>query len=147
MVVILLGSRFGGKAVPAALDEIDFSMLQGVSCDIDSIKENKNNLSVTQLEILKAIECKIPIYTFINDGVMHDQHTYEKNKKKKIINEIEFPNIDKQETAKYIFEFINFLRHRVQNNAVFEFSKFEDIETLLKKQVPRYFQWISGTVG
>lgn len=65
---------------------------------------------------------------------------YEKNKGKSIINEIEFPAIEKAETAVFIFEFINFLRHRARGNSVFSFSKVQDIEDTLKKQWSGLFQ-------
>ena len=43
---------------------------------------DKKNISITQLEILKAIEMEIPIFTFIDQKVSHDHLFYEKNKNK-----------------------------------------------------------------
>ncbi|MDA3943107.1 MAG: hypothetical protein PF694_06160, partial [Bacteroidetes bacterium] len=53
---------------------------------------------------------------------------------------VDFPSIDKKETAIFIFEFINFIRHRSKNNSIVEFSKFEDIQDFLKKQWAALFQ-------
>ncbi|MCA2018915.1 DUF4062 domain-containing protein [Vibrio tritonius] len=139
IVVLIVGSRFGGKSVPQALNKIDFESLFKESKSTESLK-SKENLSVTQLEILKAVESGIPVFTFIDNGVWHDHATYEKNKDKGIIDEIEFPSIQKPETASFIFEFINFLRHRARGNSVFSFSKLQDIEEILRKQWSSLFQ-------
>lgn len=49
-------------------------------------------------------------------------------------------SIEKQETAKYIFNFINFVRLRTRGNNIFTFEKGQDIEDTLKKQWSGYFQ-------
>lgn len=138
-VVLIVGSRYGGKSVPEALTKIDFEKLYQESKSTDSLK-SKENISVTQLEILKAVESGIPVFTFIDDGVWHDHALYEKNKDKPIVTEIEFPSIQRPDTAKFIFEFINFLRHRTRGNSVFPFSKLQDIEETLKRQWSSLFQ-------
>ena len=133
VLVLIIGSRFGGKATLEALNRIDFEALKNESVSIESLKE-KECLSVTQLEVLTAIENSIPVYTFIEKRVLHDHALYEKNKSSDIIEKIIFPSIEKQETAKYIFNFINFVRHRTRNNNIFAFEKGQDIEDILKKQ-------------
>lgn len=139
MLILIIGSRFGGKAKPEALSKVSFELLKNESANVDSLK-NEENLSVTQLEVLKAIESGMPIYTFIDKRVWHDHLLYEKNKNSEIIDKIIFPSIDKQETAKYIFDFINFVRLRNINNTIFPFEKGQDIEEILKKQWSYYFQ-------
>lgn len=139
MLILLIGSRFGGKSIPSALEEIDFDRLKNTSLS-SFVFEDKEKLSITQLEVCKAIELSTPIFTFINEKVLHDHNVYEKNKDKPIISEISFPSIEKPESAKYIFEFINFLRHRTENNSFCPFSKNEDIELFLKKQWSALFQ-------
>jgi len=139
VVVLIIGSRFGGKVVPDALAGFDFESLKKESRSIESLKKQEN-LSITQLEILKAVQSDIPIYTFIDAGVMHDHSLYEKNKDNPIIREILFPSIEKPHTALFIFEFINFLRHRTKGNSVYPFSKLQDIEDILKRQWSALFQ-------
>ena len=109
ILVLIIGSRFGGKVTPESLNQINFDVLKNESASVDSLKE-KECLSVTQLEVLKAIESSMPVYTFIDKRVWHDHSLYEKNKSSDIIDKIIFPSIEKQETAKYIFNFINFVR-------------------------------------
>ncbi len=137
MVIMLIGSRFGGKIIPEALSNIDFENLLKASCDITVLK-NIEKLSVTQLETLKAIDLGIPVFAFVDDKVMHDHFVYQKNKE--LVEQINFPSIDKPETAKYIFEFINFLSHRNFGNSVIPFKKLEDIENHLRKQWASLFQ-------
>lgn len=139
ILILIIGSRFGGKASTESLNKINFEALKNESNSVDSLKE-KECLSVTQLEVLKAIENSMPIYTFIDKRVWHDHALYEKNKNSDIIEKIIFPSIEKQETAKYIFNFINFVRLRTKGNNIFTFEKGQDIEEILKKQWSGYFQ-------
>ncbi|MHB1328531.1 MAG: DUF4062 domain-containing protein [Gemmatimonadales bacterium] len=140
MVLLIVGSRFGGTAIPAALDGIDFTFIQQTSTKPD-ILLSKEKLSITQLEVLKAIEQGIPVYAFVDDKVLHDHHVYERNKDKKgVIDQLDFPSIQKRETAKYIFEFINFLGHRATNNGVIGFTRLEEIRLHLLSQWSQLFQ-------
>lgn len=133
VVILIIGSRYGGKAIPKAISSLDIELLKDISNGTKLIDDIKN-VSITQLEILKAIEHNVPVFTFVDSKVMHDHLFYEKNKDKDVIYSIEFPSIAKKDTAIYIFEFINFLRLRTKNNAVIEYSKLSDIEVYLKKQ-------------
>jgi hypothetical protein len=112
---------------------VDFTQLSPALLGGDFLK-SKENLSITQLEVLKAIIDGIPVFAFVDSGVLHDHHTYEKNKDKAAIKEIEFLSIEKQETARYIFEFINFLRLRSEGNAILPFTRLDDIRDHLRKQ-------------
>jgi len=140
LIVLIIGSRFGGVAVPSALEGIDFEALRKLSTKT-AILENKTTFSITQLEIFKAIEHGIPIYVFVEEQVLHDHLVYEKNKDKKdVVEKIDFPSIQKKESAKYIFEFINFLSHRVTNNSITSFSRLDDIRAHLTGQWSQLFQ-------
>ena len=132
-VVLIIGSRFGGKAIPKAISGVEIQKFKSTSKN-SKLLESPDSISITQLEILKAIDANIPVFTFVDSRVMHDHLFYEKNKDKGIIDSIDFPSIDRKETAVYIFEFINFLRFRSKNNSIVEFSKISDIEDFLKKQ-------------
>lgn len=137
MVVLLIGSRFGGRAVPEALSLIDLENLVNSSFDVTVLKDPEK-LSITQLEVLKAIDASVPVFAFVEEKVMHDQLVYQKNKD--LSDKIKFPSIDKPDTAKYIFEFISFLHHRNKGNAVIPFSRISDIESHLLKQWGSLFQ-------
>lgn len=78
-VVVIIGSRFGGRVVPQALAKVDLEALKLISKSNDLLK-SKDNISITQLEVLKAIEASIPVFAFVEDRVMHDHATYEKTK-------------------------------------------------------------------
>ena len=131
--IVIIGSRFGGKVVPQALQKVDLDALESMSKNNEILK-TKESISITQLEVLKAIERSIPVYAFIDSRVMNDHATYERNKGKEIAGQIDYASIEKPETAIFIFEFINFLRLRTINNAVTTFSRPQDIEEALRKQ-------------
>ncbi|WP_321827097.1 DUF4062 domain-containing protein [Maribacter dokdonensis] len=133
ILVLIIGKRFGGKAIPKALDEIDIEKARSLSSS-QKIFDADGKLSITQLEVIKALELGIPIFTFVDSKVYHDHFVYEKNKEKDILNSITFPSIEKKDTAIYIFEFINFITHLTDNNSLQEFSRTEDIEGHLRKQ-------------
>lgn len=137
IVVVLIGSRFGGRAVPEALNAVDIENLVKASFDIAVLHEPEK-LSITQLEVLKAIDASVPVFAFVDEKVMHDHFVYQKNKD--IADKIKFPSIEKTESAKYIFEFINFLHQRNKGNSVISFGRIEDIETHLLKQWGALFQ-------
>lgn len=132
VVILIIGSRFGGNAIPEAINRIDVDSLKAKSKSTTALEGR--NLSVTQLEILKAIDVGIPVFPFIDSSVLHDHLFYEKNKGKPFINEIKFPSVEKNDTAPYIFEFINFLRQKDYGNSIFPFSSPIDIEDIIKKQ-------------
>ncbi|MDK8189210.1 DUF4062 domain-containing protein [Paenibacillus sp. UMB7766-LJ446] len=134
VLILIMGSRFGGKAIPKAAEVVNLEYLKDKSKS-NKILDDSANLSITQLEVIRAIESGIPIFTFVENKVMHDHLVYEKNKDKEFIESLDFPSFaDKPETAKYVFEFINFLRHRIENNSIVSFNKMEDIESYLRKQ-------------
>ena len=140
VVVLIIGSRFGGEAIPSLLDKIDWVKLGSLSSKTEVLEATQKK-SITQLEIFKAIENEIPIYVFIDNSVFHDHLFYEKNKHAAdFIKTVKFPSIEKNETATYIFEFINFLRARVTNNGITPFSTIEDIESYLRNQWSFLFQ-------
>jgi hypothetical protein len=137
MIILIVGSRFGGKIIPDALSSVNIEKLVKSSFNIE-VLDNIEKLSITQLEVLKAIESSLPVFAFVEEKVLHDHLVYERNKD--LIDQINFPYIEKPETAKYIFQFINFLRNRVKGNSVIPFSKIEDIENHLRKQWASLFQ-------
>jgi len=137
IVVVLIGSRFGGRAVPEALGSIDIESLLKSSFDVTVLRDPEK-LSITQLEVLKAIDATVPVFAFVDEKVMHDHYVYQKNKD--IADKIKFPSIEKPESARYIFEFINFLHQRNKGNSVIPFGRIEDIETHLLKQWGALFQ-------
>jgi hypothetical protein len=139
MVILIIGSRFGGKSFPKTLEYIDIESLKNKILSSEVLKE-KENLSITQLEYLKCIEIGLPIFTFASAGVMNDLNTWERNKEKGFVNDIIYPNIGTQETAKYIFEFINCIRSQHEGNSITLFSTLDDIKTHLRKQWAALFQ-------
>ena len=98
-MVVLIGSRFGGRIVPEALSNVDLENLTNSSFDVTVLNEPEK-LSNTQLEVLKAIDATVPVFAFVDEKVMHDHFVYQNNKE--LVGKIKFPSIDKPESAKYI---------------------------------------------
>jgi hypothetical protein len=139
MVILLIGSRFGGTATPEALADFEIGDLSKASSKSDLVID-KHKLSVTQVEVMKAIESDVPLFAFVDSKVYSDHHLYQKNKEKTFAQEITYPSIEKPNTAKYIFEFITFITHRFSNNAITPYAGFSDIEDHLIKQWSMMFQ-------
>jgi len=133
IVILLIGSRFGGTATPEALSDLDMEEVAKASNKTDLVLD-KHKLSITQVEVMKAIEADVPLFAFVDAKVFSDHHLYQKNKDKPFANEISYPSIEKPHTARYIFEFITFITHRFSNNAITPYSSFSDIENHLIKQ-------------
>lgn len=138
IVILLIGSRFGGSAVPEAISEIDLEDISSRSTKGDIGEQDK--YSITQLEVMKAMELGIPIFTFVDSTVYAEHHTYIKNRDSEISEKIVYGSISKPETARYIFEFISFISHMNSNNAIFPFRNFSDIEDHILKQWSGLFQ-------
>lgn len=138
MAILVMGGRFGGKAVPQALDLIKIEESNKAKAFINNF--NQGEVSITQLEILKAFERKIPVFTFISDYLETYHHLYEVNKGKPELKMIDFPNIEKKETVPYICEFLNYIRYKKSNNAYFSFKNATDLIETFKKQLAFYFR-------
>jgi hypothetical protein len=139
MLILFIGSRFGGNTIPQVSEMIDYEKLANQSKSTDFLKE-PSKASITQLEVLRAIERGVPIFPFIQKDVLHDHRVYTENKKEGIEIKINYPSIANQASAKYIFEFFNFLRHRNRGNYYFSFEKFDEIAICLRKQWSMQFK-------
>lgn len=131
VMVLVVGSRFGGEAIPSVIKDLG----QGQVDDILSDNE-EHKFSVTQAEALAAFDQSIPVFAFVDFGVLHDYRVYSLNPEVKIT----YPSISQADTAEYIFEFINFLQNRAYGNAVIPFARIEEITDHLRKQWTALFQ-------
>ena len=139
MVIFIIGGRYGGKSIPQALDLLDIEKLKEKGPSTELL-ENKKDLSITQLEFLKSIQTGIPVFTFVDTGVMNDYEFWKRNKENGINNKIEYPHIEKQETAKYIFNFIDYIGSLHNGNSIASFSNLDNIKNHLRKQWAALFQ-------
>lgn len=138
MLVLLIGGRFGGRAVPESVKLLDNRFLP---------KGRDGEYSITQLEYFYALQNKIPVFPFVKENVYEDHGKYIKKKKKSSIfsrfffwKKNEYKSIAKQCDADKIFEFIDFVRKRRKNNAIIPFATISDIEIALKKQWSSLFK-------
>lgn len=163
MVILLIGSRFGGVAIDEAHKLIDSKLINEkiINKDIDALfkeiedikklenekektgvdgkpyKAKKIGFSITHFEILKAIQEDIPIYAFVKDKVWNFNEFYLENKKS--VNNLKFPGLN-EDSTRYLFEFIEILKKRGKNNSLFPYNNYMDIETTLKTQLALKFK-------
>jgi hypothetical protein len=143
LVVLIIGSRFGGKVIPSALKKINFSKIRKMSSYGDKLPDS---MSITQAEVVTALDNNIPIYPFIDHKVYHEQYIYQKNKNQgNDMTKFYFPSIEKQDTARYIFDFIGFIRGLQYNNGIYEFATIADIRNQLTTQWAAYFKELLRT--
>lgn len=138
LFVLIIGGRFGGKAIAEAVDLISPQFLPN---------GKDAEYSITELEYFFAFQNKIPIFTFVKSDVYEDHGKYIKELKKGVLCKFKkkiFPtkykSIQKQSDAKKIFNFINIVRKKEKNNAIFAFETAEDIKFVLKKQWSSFFR-------
>ncbi|MBL7811782.1 MAG: DUF4062 domain-containing protein [Bacteroidetes bacterium] len=105
--ILIIGGRFGGRYV------------------------NDKNISIVNAEYLEAVKLSKNRMVFIKRDVLHDHHVYIHNKN---IETMHYPSIDKQDTAKSIFEFIDQVRKQPIQNQYFPFDNSTDIIGILRKQ-------------
>lgn len=130
-VVLIIGSRFGGEAIPGLINEISRKRIDEI------LSDNKDRkFSITQAEALAACDEGVPVFAFVDSGVLHDYRVYSLNPD----TDITYPSISQANTAKYIFEFINFLQSRSYGNAVIPFARLEEVTGHLRKQWAALFQ-------
>jgi Domain of unknown function (DUF4062) len=130
MVLLIVGSRFGGEVVPGVISSL------GQQVDDILSSNSEHRFSITQAECLTAFDKGIPVFAFVDSGVLHDYRVYSLNPDV----EITYPSIEQPDTAEYIFEFINYLQRRSYGNAVIPFTRIEEILDHLKKQWTALFQ-------
>ena len=105
MFVLIIGGRYGGSY-------------------------KQEDKSITNKEYEEAIKNKIPVFALVEKNVWSDHFVYQKNRKNKNAESIIYPNADNVK----IFDFIDEVRKSENNNAIYAFGDFKDIEQYLKKQ-------------
>ncbi len=115
--ILIIGGRFGGQYV------------------YDAEK------SIVNAEYEAAKKLELPIFSFVKREVHEDHRVYNRNKKTQpdIYDKLDYPSIEKQETAIKIFDFIDTVRKAEVNNAYFTFEFARNIREALKKQLAGLF--------
>ena len=82
--------------------------------------------SITNMEVYKAREIKVPIFTLVDNKVLQQYEVWKINKGAKI----NYPNVQSPK----IFEFIEEVKNSSVNNALQPFDSFEGIRSYLLQQ-------------
>lgn len=88
--------------------------------------------SITNNEYREAIKNNIPVFALVEQSVHSDHYLYQRNTKENpdFAEKIAYPSCDNIK----IFHFIDEVRKQAENNALFPFKDFSDMEQYLKKQ-------------
>lgn len=96
-------------------------------------KSQHGNLSISQAEVLKALENDTPCYIFIEKNVKSEYATYCINKENETVK---YRHVENTET----FKFIEFAESLQKNNIIFSFESTQDITHILRDQWAGLFQ-------
>lgn len=111
--VLIIGGRYGSETSTEK---------------IDSDKNQYTNYnSITRKEYETASENHIPTYILIEKGVYAEYQTYKRNKKN---TDIEYAHVDNIN----IFKLIDDIHKKPNNNPIFSFEKYNEIEDWLRDQ-------------
>ena len=91
-----------------------------------------SDTSITNSEYREAVSKGIPVFALVESAVHSDHHLYATNfkKNKEFAQQINYPSSDSTK----IFEFIDEVRRQSENNAIYPFKDFSDMESYLRKQ-------------
>ena len=117
MLVLIIGGRYGS---PASGDEPP---------DSDGERDEffKHYNSITKKEYDTAIIKDIPVFIFVDSGVMGEYQTFKKNRNSKAINYAHVDSIN-------IFLLLDGILSQARNNFVKTFSRLDDITSWLREQ-------------
>jgi hypothetical protein len=118
MQILIIGGKYGSPATNQLDKKID---------EVEQVVD-----SVTKREFLAALELNIPVYFFVDNGVLSEYSTYKLNKGSKAIK---YAHVDNEN----VFKLIELIYKRGAGNLVNGFSKFEDISNSLKNQWSHLF--------
>lgn len=117
ILILVLGGRYG------SLSQYDRQQ-QKMASEGSAVEKIR---SITRREYERARERDVPIFIFIESGVLGEFRTYQKNRDSEAI---QYAHVD----DKRIFELIEEIISEQRNNYVKEFSSADDIITWLRDQ-------------
>jgi len=119
VLINVIGGRFGGTTVPDTAPFLD--AIGRTERDMAELIAG-SQVSVTQAEVLTAIALEIPIFTLVRNDIWQDRTSYLRDQNSNTLGN--YPSVDKQDAAPFIFDFVSFLQRRPRDNKIIV---FEDI--------------------
>lgn len=116
VLVLIVGGRFGSAASTGKVERSEE--------EIERMYDRYN--SVTQKEHQKAVEHDLPIYTFVEKGVLAEYETFKRNRDAKI----KWAHVD----SVNVFTLLDEIYKMPRNNQIREFATAEDITMWLRDQ-------------
>ena len=116
VLVLIIGGRYGS---PVSQDKKPVS-----ATELEKMYAHYN--SVTRTEYLTAIKEDVPIYVFVEKGVLAEYETYKNNREAKV----KYAHVD----SVNIFKLLDDIYGQPRNNLVREFATANDITSWLRDQ-------------
>ena len=141
-MILVIGARFGGQAVAQVFEYMNIDDLKDKSNFKQFFQEN-NKYSITQCEFLKAVEKNIPVLAFVEKSILDKKHIYDQAKQEGKIKPEDIPLFDSEKDRKnaaYIFDFIKFITHRIENNSIEPFEEVDNILSYLKSYLSAHYK-------
>lgn len=115
LAILIIGGRYGS---PTSIDK-------------EKVDEFDEYISVTRQEFNTAVSSNIPIFIFVEEGVLAEYRLYQKNKEKFKVaaNLVSFVSVDHINVLRFIDSIYN-----LSTYAVTPFKTVDDIKTNLTKQ-------------
>lgn len=116
ILVLIIGGRYGSPASGEALPE---------GTELEKLYADYN--SITKKEYERARRLDIPIYIFVESGVLSEFDTYRENREK---TDTKYAHVDNVS----VFRLLDDIMAQPRNNFVRGFARFDDISGWLKEQ-------------
>lgn len=130
ILVSIIGGRYGSTVVTdSAPPSWDNSIPQSDHADATAAR----SVSISRLEVERAIQSGLLLFTFVDSSVMGESRTYNANINRTA--EIAWATVD----SPHVFEFINYIQSLEGRNPVFEFRTPKDIQDSLRNQLAGLF--------
>ena len=142
ILILVIGARFGGQAVAQVFEYMNIDDLKDKSNFKQFFQEN-NKYSITQCEFLKAVEKNIPVLAFVEKSILDKKHIYDQAKQEGKIKPEDIPLFDSEKDRKnaaYIFDFIKFITHRIENYSIEPFEEVDNILSYLKSYLSAHYK-------
>lgn len=125
MQILIIGGRYGSEVSKTRNDKVDKKKKAVAEDDTDEIYREYN--SITRQGYRTALKQNIPVFIFIEKGVLAEYDTYKKNIDNHSVKYAHVQNVN-------VFKLIDEIHAQLTGNFIRGFEKFEDISNWLRDQ-------------
>ncbi len=131
ILVSIIGGRYGSTVLTKDAPPGSISNSNSDSGGNDSA--SSRIVSISRLEVERAIQSGLLLFTFVDAAVMGECRTYNANQNREL--DISWATVD----SPSIFKFIKYIQSLEGRNPIFEFRTPKDIQDVMRKQMAGLF--------